>query len=131
MSFALLQRQCDNGSSSCYYSKTLVCVCCATGFSGCTFPFSATRYTTLPTRHFFDYLFVFFYLVLFWQIYYYMDYELNFMHALYLHLLLQPTVLCSGLVVVAVDVYLLRAHRDSYAVVLMVANGVDDGRCRR
>ena len=60
-----------------------------------------------------------------------MDYELNFMHALYLHLLLQPTVLCSGLVVVvAVDVYLLHARRDSYAVVLTIANGVDDGRCR-
>ena len=71
-------------------------------------------------------------LVLFWQIYYYMDYELNFLHALDLHLLLQPTVLCSRLIIfVAIDVYLLRAHRDSYAVVLMVANGVDDGRCRR
>ena len=128
MSFALLQWQCDNGSSSCYYSEILVCICCTPGFSGCNFPFSVTRYTTLA---FFYYLFVFLDLVLFWQIYYYMDYELNFMHALYLHLLLQPTVLCSGLVVVAVDVYLLRAHRDSYVVVLMVANGVDDGRCRR
>jgi len=109
----------------------LLCVCCAADFSRCTFPFSATRYTILPTRHFFICL-CFFYLVLFWQIYYYMDYELNFMHALDLHLLLQPRVLCSRLVLfVAVDVYLLRAHRDSYAVVLMVANGVDDGRCRR
>ena len=61
-----------------------------------------------------------------------MDYELNFLHALDLHLLLQPRVLFSRLVLfVAVDVYLLRAHRDSYAVVLMVANGMDDGRCRR
>ena len=60
-----------------------------------------------------------------------MDYELNFLYALDLHLLLQPTVLCSRLIIfVAIDVYLLRAHRDSYAVVLMVANGVDDGRCR-
>ena len=60
-----------------------------------------------------------------------MDYELNFMHALEMHLLLQQTVFCSRLVLfVAVDVYLLRAHRDSYVVVLMVANGVDDGRCR-
>jgi len=87
---------------------------------------------TLHCLHGIFWLFVcVFYLVLFWQIYYYMDYELNFMHALYLHLLLQPTVLCSGLVVVAVDVYLLRARRDSYAVVLTIANGVDDGRCRR
>ena len=59
-------------------------------------------------------------------------YKLNFLHALDLHLLLQPTVLFSGLVVfVAVDVYLLCARRDSYAVVLTIANGVDDGRCRR
>jgi hypothetical protein len=58
MCFALLHKKCDNDSSSCYYSETLICVCCAAVSLGTL---------SLPVRHQVHYIvYVTFFIISLW-----------------------------------------------------------------